>query len=55
MATLRIEMEPTDVYFISYNPEIDRRQLNTINTENCEKKVAELKKKGVIVYVIAYD
>lgn len=41
-------------YFLSYNPAITHKVLSTINEENYQRKVDEMKAKGVIVYSFGY-
>ena len=44
-----------DIYILSYNPEITRKQLNLITSKNYYYQIDELNKKGVITVIMSYD
>ena len=55
IALISIDEEVAVIYFLSYNPAITRKQLNTINKKNFEQKAEILKDQGVIIFTIGYD
>ncbi len=54
-AMVEIDESVFSVFFLSYNPEITRKQLNKITENDREQRAIEFKNKGVIVYIIGYD
>lgn len=54
-AQVRFEASLSDVYMLSYNPEITEEQLAVYNESNYYSKIEELNKQGVITIVVSYD
>lgn len=55
-AVYMIEGIVSDIYLISYNPEITHKDLNHLKFENYNNsKIKELQSKGVIVLEISFD
>jgi hypothetical protein len=54
-ATYSVNISVADVYFLSYNKDIDRKKLIKISEGRYFDEETELKKKGVLFVTIAYD
>jgi hypothetical protein len=54
-ATYTINISVADVYFLSYNKDIDRKKLKVISEDKYFGEESELKKKGVLFVTINYD
>ena len=54
-AIILIDGIVADIYILSYNPEITRKQLELINADNYGNQIDELNKQGVITVNISYD
>jgi hypothetical protein len=54
-ATYTVNISVADIYFLSYNKNIDRKKLKKITEEKPNAQPAELRKIGVLIVNIGYD
>jgi hypothetical protein len=54
-ATYTVNISVADVYFLSYNKDMDRRKLKTISEDKYYAQEVELRIKGVLLVTMNYD